>query len=463
MITVSNQIQIPNLSEEWIEGLAKLVSVKNEDKETALKEEIWGAQKMDDLLTLAEYKNDVLYLPRGFLDDFVKLVSEHNFEFQDHRIDSEPYIEWPKQPKFKDYQSEAIAQIVSNASGRVIAPPGKGKTVIGLGAASELQKPTLILVAQKHLAKQWQDRASEHFGMELGFIGDNKWDEKEISVALIQTLWSRREELTKTDWWDKWSVVILDEQHHIPAETFTHVVSQFAAKYRIGLSATVGKSEAKKKISHLIFGPIIYEIKETAIDPEVRIVNTEFEFDFYPTHKHAITGKRVQNNYAKLISELCADEKRNALIAKYVVENIDHANLIFSRRLAHLESIRKWAIDLGFPENRCWNLTGAESIEERMEVYDKADEGNCAIFSTIADEGLDVPRLDRGYLAFPEKNEENINQKFGRFTREHIDKKDAIVYDFVDKEIPVLKKQYGNRLRKHYQRNKLSVSVQECN
>jgi superfamily II DNA or RNA helicase len=455
-ITIDTHIRISNLTREWRLGLARLCSVDNEQKEAAINEHVWGAHKMDDLITLADISDEEMILPRGFLSELKKLLPE--VEVVDNTSDANESVSWEKSPKYKDYQAKSIAQIISKASGRIIAPPGKGKTVIGLGAASELQKPTLILVAQKHLAKQWQDRAKQHFNKELGFIGDNKWQEEPVTVALIQTLWSRRDKLDKEKWWDKWSVVILDEQHHVPAESFYEIISKFPAKYRIGLSATIGKSDAKKKISELVFGPILYEIKETAIDPQIKVVNTDFEFDYYPTQK--INGRVVRNNYHKLIEKLASDERRNALIAKYVVENQNNCNLVFSRRLAQLATIKSYVIEFGFPEDRCWDLTGAESIEERMEIYEKADGGNCAIFSTIADEGLDIPRLDRGYLAFPVKNEEIIKQQLGRVSREHIDKKDAIVYDIVDRKVPVLKKQYGNRLRKHYQRNKLSVSIE---
>lgn len=461
IITVDSHLRIPDLSKEWIIGLSKLCSVENEEKEAAINEYVWGAHSMDDFLTFAELTEKELVLPRGFLKELSELFPEDiEFRLNQKTIDSPKSVSWDTFPKFRDYQSKAIAQIVSKASGRIIAPPGKGKTLIGLGAASELQKPTLILVAQKHLAKQWQERANEHFNKQLGFIGDNKWEESDVTVALIQTLWSRREELDATEWWNKWSIVILDEQHHIPAESFYQIVSKFPAKYRIGLSATIGKSEAKKRVSELVFGPILYEIKETAIDPDIKVIKTEFEFDYFPTQK--INNRVVRNNYHKLINSLVEDQRRNVLIAKHICDNKEHCNLIFSRRLAHLDKIREFCIEFGFSEDRCWKLTGAESLEERMEVYGNADEGNCAIFSTISDEGLDIPRLDRGYLTFPEKNEENINQKLGRFTRKHKDKKDAIVYDFVDSKVPVLKKQYGNRLRKHYQRNKLNVTT-ECN
>jgi superfamily II DNA or RNA helicase len=79
------------------------------------------------------------------------------------------------------------------------------------------------------------------------------------------------------------------------------------------------------------------------------------------------------------------------------------------------------------------------------------------IFSTIADEALDIPRLDRGYLAFPSKNVETVKQQIGRFTRTHDEKDSAIIYDFKDPLVGVLKTQFNGRLRGLYQPMKLKV------
>lgn len=460
-ITLDNNIRIPNLSSTWIEGLSKLVSVENEDKETAVKEEVWGAHKLDDLLTLADLSDDgELVLPRGFWKELRGLLDKNEIEFkhQSNMPTLENEIDYPKGPGLRDYQTEALQAMLRGFQGRVIAPPGKGKTVMGLSLVKAVKKPSLILVAQKHIAQQWIDRAEEHIGYTPGLIGDNEWDEKHVTVALIQTLWSRREELNKKDWWSNWNVVILDEQHHIPAETFTHIVSKFPAPYRIGLSATVGKSKAKKRISELIFGPILYEIEDTAMKQDIEVVHTDFEFDFVPTHRNT-QNKLVRNNYQKLITALVKDTKRNWLIASRIFDNKDHSNIIFSRRLAHLNTLKEYAIELGFPEDRCWMLTGKESLDERMEIYKKAADGKCAIFSTVADEALDIPNLDRAYLAFPQKNEETIKQQIGRIARENPGKIDAIVYDFVDINVSVLYSQYQNRLRKLYQRLKLKVQI----
>lgn len=77
-------------------------------------------------------------------------------------------------------------------------------------------------------------------------------------------------------------------------------------------------------------------------------------------------------------------------------------------------------------------FTGEQESGERMEIVARADRGRCVLFSTIADEALDIPRLDTLVLAFPGRNVEKYKQKIGRIERSHPDKLAPLVIDFSD-------------------------------
>lgn len=434
-----------------------MVAIPNEEKETALREHIYGANAMPDKVTLGDTLGDELILPRGFYSEFIDLLNENNINYQvvDNRSFSGVGVYINDNLDLRDYQKKASEAIYLNQSGRIISPTGSGKTVIALGAIAKIHAPTIILVDKINIATQWKDRAKEHLGVNLGVIGDGKWEEEKITVATIQTLWSKRKELDQKNWWENWDVVFLDEQHHCPAETYYEIVSRFPATYRIGLSATVGKSPAKKRISELLFGPVLFERTEQIIKPEIVKVMTNFAFDYKPTRR--IEGRVIRNNYSKLLSKLTEDKIRNEQIGYLISRNSDHCNLIISRRLKHLENIKDYAVQCGVSDENCYMLTGKESDEQRQDIIARADKGNCAIFSTIADEALDIPRIDRIYLAFPGKNEETIKQQIGRGSRPHNEKKECVVYDFIDENLEVLWKQWTNRLYKLYQPQKLKI------
>jgi len=295
--------------------------------------------------------------------------------------------------------------------------------------------------------------------MELGLIGDKEWNEMPITVATLQTLRSREEQLNDSDFWNLWGAVFYDESHHASSDTYYRIINKFPAKYRIGLSATKGKTKAKEKISELVFGNVIFEDKTNNLKPKIYKVSTGFKFDYEATEK---IGNRVKrNNYQKLITTLVEDENRNYLVAEKISSQLENAHLVISRRLKHLEDIMEKSIELGFPEENCYMLTGKESSDERIRIAKLADAGSVAIFSTVADEGLDIPRLDRIHLPFPSKNHETIRQQVGRGLRNHPDKHHTIVYDYVDVNIGVARNQWRNRMNKYYKPNGFSIEVYE--
>ncbi len=457
-IILDSHLRVPvdEFDPEWVEHLCERVSIRNEEKDAAIKEHIYGAKQLPDRICLVNNVNGHIVMPRGYFSEFKERLDKYGIEsrIQDNRKCIRTDFEYSPKVILRDYQEIAAKAIEENQQGIISIPPGRGKTVIALCAISSLQLKSLIIVDKSNIAKQWQDRAEEHLGLELGIIGDGQWEEKPVTVAMQQTLWSRLDELDESNWWEKWGFVVLDESHHVSADTFFETANRFPAQYRIGVSATKGKSPAKEELAKFAFGPIIYEDDDMGMEPTIEVIDTPFDFDFRPTKK--IKNKVIRNNYHDLVAAIVKDRGRNTIIAENIVKNKSHANLVISSRLGHLDYLRDLCIEFGFPAEKCYMLTGKEQTEARMQIYDLADAGHCAVFSTIADEALDIPRIDRIHLAFPSKNDETIKQRIGRGARYHDDKSDFIVYDYVDK-CEVIQNQFKHRLRKYYQPNKFKV------
>jgi superfamily II DNA or RNA helicase len=62
-------------------------------------------------------------------------------------------------------------------------------------------------------------------------------------------------------------------------------------------------------------------------------------------------------------------------------------------------------------------------------------------------EGFDDPRLDTLLLTMPIAWKGTLVQYAGRLHRAHPGKRDALVYDYVDDAVPVLRRMYAKRLR----------------
>lgn len=458
-IIYDSHLRISGLPTEWENSLINLVSIENDKKKQALREHLWNAHKMPDRITPAEREGDNLIIPRGFKTELLERLksAETDFTFQDESVGNSIDIKFNRNVELRPQQKIAKDAFLKDRSGLIMASPGFGKTTVALDCVCEIQQKTIILVDKADLARQWINRAKEQFDLDVGLIGDGEFEEKEVTVAIMQTLRSRQDELTKDNFWYKWGCVIYDEQHHSSSDTYYEIVNMFPAKYRIGISATKGKSEAKERIAELVFGPVIFEDTTNNLKPNIYRIKTDFDFDYRPTER--VGGKVIKNNYQDLLAALIDDEARNLQIAKKIAQEPSHAHLVVSRRLQHLENIRDKVIELGFDPDRCLHLTGKQGSSTRIEIAKRADEGNIVIFSTVADEGLDIPRLDRIHLVFPSKNHETIRQQVGRGLRNHPDKSETIVYDYTDMSIGVIRNQWRNRMTKYYKKNDFPI---EC-
>ena len=97
-------------------------------------------------------------------------------------------------------------------------------------------------------------------------------------------------------------------------------------------------------------------------------------------------------------------------------------------------------------------LTSKTSKEERLKAFHDMNTGNLqVIFATkLADEGLDIRRLDRLFLSCPVRSENKVKQQVGRISRTFPEKQDAIVYDFLDSLCSLAQSQYYTRKCRAY-------------
>ncbi len=80
----------------------------------------------------------------------------------------------------------------------------------------------------------------------------------------------------------------------------------------------------------------------------------------------------------------------------------------------------------------------------------------CLLSTQLADEAIDIPRLNRIILTFPGKHDGRIIQQVGRGARSSPGKNETIVFDMVDTGIHVLERQYALR-KKAYKSMKIEV------
>ena len=394
--------------------------------------------------------NPSIEIPIGFLETLINILRDHQISFQIKNLltiqKTEHLLESSIQ--LRDYQNNAVEDMLRRHRGILVAPCGAGKTVMALSLIHHRQQKTLVLVHTLDLLKQWSNQIQNFLGQTCGIIGGGKKDYiQDITVATVQTLIRDRTLLLKLQ--KKVGCLIVDECHHVPATTFTKLVGKLRPNYLYGFSATPNREDGLSPVMHLFLGPILHQIKpenlqadDQLIRPNLKIIKTDFEFEY--NHEES-------DSYQRLIEALINDSKRNLLIKNALMKHQKSYNLILSQRVSHCYQLHAM---LNFAGVSSRVITGQTPKEEREIILEEIREGkNHYLFATqLADEGLDIRRLDKVWLVTPSRNTSRIEQRVGRIMRLFEGKESACVYDFVDRQIKLLEKQFKTRYYKVYKR-----------
>lgn len=84
---------------------------------------------------------------------------------------------------------------------------------------------------------------------------------------------------------------------------------------------------------------------------------------------------------------------------------------------------------------------------EQLRAGDEASPRIVLATGRYIGEGFDDPRLDTLLLAMPIAWKGTVVQYAGRLHRAHPGKRQALVYDYVDGELPVLRRMFAKRLK----------------
>lgn len=401
-------------------------------------------------LSLYEINGDDLVLPYGCFNEILRLcplMAEVRMDFVEHER-----IDYGCTLPLYDYQQKALDALVECGKGILQSPAGSGKTQIGIATAVALGARTLWLCHTLDLVKQSKSRAEQYMSPSLtGTITEGRVQiGKAITFATVQTMCN----LDLSQYRDVWDCIIVDECHRVAGTPtamtqFSKVLNALAARHKYGLSATVHRADGMIAATYALLGGIAYRVPDEAVKDKIMTVSV------LPRATHQGLSREFLDTdgtiiYAKLVNFLADRYDRNELIVADLVENQDHYNLILSDRLNHLEylmnhlprQLREQAVMID------GKMTTKKAKALREQAIEEMRQGRKRyLFATysLAREGLDIPRLDRLYLATPQKDYAVITQSIGRIARTFEGKAEPVVYDYVDDGIQYLVRSYKKR------------------
>ncbi|MEQ8414111.1 MAG: DEAD/DEAH box helicase family protein [Imperialibacter sp.] len=389
---------------------------------------------------LTEDKEFEVIVPRGFTGKLLKYLKSHkvDYEFRDLRIKREPVLfQFPV--KLLAHQETVMERVKKKEFGVIVAPPGSGKTIIGLHIIAEKQQPAIILVHRKQIAEQWIERIQAFLKIpkaEIGLIGLGKAKSgSKVTVGMIQSLSKKLN--TQPDLVDAFGTVIIDECHHIPAGSYSGTISKLNPYYQYGLTATPFRKYSDGQLIFIHLGNIIAEIEPNEIESfkRARIIirKTNFEFPFNPKTDPFETLSKV----------LIHDTARNRLITNDVISEARNGSrsIVITERKEHIEALNQLL------KQSCETITlsGEDAEKQRQEKWKPLKSGNYQVLITTGQyfgEGSDLHNATRLFLVYPFSFKGKLIQYIGRVQRSEIT---PVIYDYHDHKIGYLHRLFLKR------------------
>lgn len=191
-----------------------------------------------------------------------ELIEQGNLPFKQQPIDPVDIRESVADVELRSYQERAWEKFKQTGQIGVYWPPGAGKTFIALYAGSRIDGQKLVVVPQKTLEEQWNERIQEFCEH------PDEWTVKTYQYLTRGDNMKEYNDVTFT---------IFDESQTIPANTHSKLAT-IDTTYRMGLSATPYREDDRTKYVFALTGYPVglnwSEMEELGVTeyPDVRVL-----------------------------------------------------------------------------------------------------------------------------------------------------------------------------------------------
>ncbi|MCE5315894.1 MAG: DEAD/DEAH box helicase family protein [Parachlamydia sp.] len=426
-IAISRNALPPNL----LNRLMRLAAFQNPEfyKAQAMRLSTYGLQR---IIASAELSQDHLILPRGCLEELIRLLTELRIRpvICDERRMGRA-LEVSFRGELRPDQLAAAEALLAHNTGILSAATAFGKTVVASWLISQRRVSTLILVHRRQLQEQWTSQLASFLDIAPGSIGRIGGGRRTatglVDVALLQSLTRKGIEAD-------YGQLIVDECHHLPAHSFEQIARQASSRYVTGLTATLERKDGRQPVILMQCGPVRCRMHDavSSVSHTVFVRPT----GFYPIRRLPADA-RLQ--FRQLYEELIVNEKRNSLICHDVIHCFQEGRrpIVLSERKEHVERLaRLLAPHIPHLVVLCAGRQSSAILPD-----------NRVLLATgrLIGEGFDDAQLDTLFLTLPVSWRGTIEQYVGRLHRSHSSKQEVRVYDYADFDVPMLARMFQRR------------------
>lgn len=343
----------------------------------------------------------------------------------------------------KQYQAEALSKLQSaflkgDKRGLICLATGLGKTFVAASFLRWLYENNpnlniLILANTKSLIEQF-DKAiwsnlPKWIATHLVYDSEKPPFFEGVTLSTFQSFQDFHKK-TNNFFYD---VVIIDEAHHAPADTYIGVIKKLEPKFLLGLTATPFRKD-ERDVTEVFGQPLVYYSVYKALQKGF-LAKVEYHLNNDNIDENWISENSRKGHTIKQLNKKIFLPERDETICEKIykvwTERKLERGIIFCNSSEHAERIEK-LLKANF-QMQVWSLTTRiKDSRERAKRLREFRTGKCNILTCydMLNEGVDVPDVD--YIVFLRVTHSRVYflQQLGRGLR-YKEGKTLLVQDFV--------------------------------
>ncbi len=344
----------------------------------------------------------------------------------------------------RPYQLAALqAWSQHRGQGVVVLPTGSGKSQVAMMAIDQRRRSSLIVVPTLDLVRQWYDLLRTTFATEVGVIGGGEYQIHPLTVTTYDSAYLHMEHIG-----NRFGLVVFDECHHLPGESYALSAKQCLAPFRLGLTATPERADGRDALLDDLVGGVAfrkdiielsgsyladYDVHTMAVhlteqereeyeaeraiytgflrSQGIRMSSLQGWSDFVFRSSVSKEGQRAMAAYRRQKELALAAPAKFELLAELLVTHKNDRMLVFTQdnRTAYGIS-RRFLVPA---------ITHQTKVTERSEILQRLASGeyNAVVTSKVLNEGVDVPDANIAVVISGSGSVREHVQRLGRILR----------------------------------------------
>jgi superfamily II DNA or RNA helicase len=362
-----------------------------------------------------------------------------------------------KKVKFNNYKTKdgykycftvPSGMLILRRNNKIFITGNSGKSILAAKIIESLDSYTLYIVPSIELLEDIYRKYSKFFGKKyIGTIGEGVFKPSIITVATIQSLWSKIKTPEVINFMSKIDLLIADESHHVKeanyfygTTTWYKIATMCESYFKFGFTATPGKEGTLQRFFlQGAIGDVIHHVSSKPLieagyltQPVVRFIINPIKCEWLPYEWQKAQKIGIHNN-----------QQRNDMIRDISLYHESRGETV----LIIVDKVEKHGKVLHDNISGSIFLHGTTNKGERKDIRAEFREDNIPILiSTVMNEGVDFDNIDVAILATGGKSDKQFYQRIGRSMRVKEDKKESLIYDFFDEDDSVLEKHSRMRI-----------------